>query len=96
MKRSTIVLVIAAVIVGLLGGFLWWGIPTGRLKTELQDTRANADRLSQQLDDVRRQDRQLGAQLATQKTRLEATERDLRLEKEMNNRLHLLVSQGKK
>jgi septal ring factor EnvC (AmiA/AmiB activator) len=88
--------VLVAVIVGLLAGFLWWGIPTGRLETELQDARAGAARLSQQLDDLQKRDRDLAAELKAQKTRLETTERDLRVEKDMNSRLHLLVSQGKK
>ncbi len=96
MNRSPVALVIVAALVGLLGGFLWWGVPTGRLQRELQDVRASAGRLSQQMDDLRSRDQQLEAQLQTQKTRLETTERDLRVEKEMNSRLHLLVSRGKK
>jgi septal ring factor EnvC (AmiA/AmiB activator) len=96
MKSSTIALMIVAAFVGVLGGFLWWGVPTGRLQRELQDLRASSERLSQQIDDLRSRDQQLAAQLQAQKTRLETTERDLRVEKEMNDRLHLLVSQGKK
>ena len=96
MSKSTIAVVLAAVMVGVLAGFLWWGVPTGRLKADLQELRASADRLSQQLDGLRAHDQELAAQLNLQKTRLEATERDLRVEREMNSRLHLLVSQGKK
>lgn len=96
MKRSTIALVIVAVLVGVLGGFLWWGVPIHRLQRELQEVHASADRLAQQMDDFRSRDQQLAAQVQAQKTRLEATERDLRVEHEMNSRLHLLISQGKK
>ena len=96
MSKSMIAVVLVAVMVGVLGGFFWWGVPTGRLKTNLQDVRASADRLSQQLDDLRKHDQELTAQLNLLKTRLETTERDLRVEREMNSRLHLLVSQGKK
>ena len=56
---------------------------------------ASADRPSDQMDDPRRHDHELAAQL-TRKTRLEATERDLHVEREMNGRLHLLLSHGKK
>lgn len=96
MNKSLIAVVLVAVMVGILGGFIWWGVPTGRLKTDLQELQARADRLSQQLDDLRKRDQELAAQLNVQKTRLEATERDLRVEREMNSRLHLLVSRGKK
>jgi uncharacterized protein HemX len=96
MMKSTIGLVIAAVLVGLLVGFLGWGLPTGRLKGEIQALRASSDRLSQQLDAQRAQDQQLAAQLKAQQARLEASERDLQAEKELNSRLHLLISQGKK
>ena len=89
MNKSLIAVVLAAVMVGVLAGFLWWGVPTGRLKADLQELRASTDRLSQQMDDLRRHDQEVA-------TRLEATERDLRAEREMNSRLHLLVSQGKK
>ncbi len=96
MKRSTIVLVIAGSLIGLLGGFLWWGMPARRLTAEVQDTRASAERLAQQLEDLRNRHQELGAQLKAQTTRLEATERDLHTEKEMNSRLHLLVGHGQK
>lgn len=96
MNKSLIAVVLVAVMVGILGGFIWWGVPTGRLKTDLQELQARADRLSQQLDDLRKRDQELAVQLNVQKTRLEATERDLRVEREMNSRLHLLVSRGKK
>jgi uncharacterized protein HemX len=96
MKKWTIALVIVAALVGLLSGFLWWGVPTGRLQRELQEVRASADRLSEQMDNLRSRAEQLAAQIQAQKTRLETAERDLRVEKEMNARLQLLVSRGKK
>jgi len=96
MNKSMMAVVLVAVMVGILGGFIWWGVPTGRLKTDLQELHARADRLSQQLEDLSKRDQELAAQLSVQKTRLEATERDLRVEREMNSRLHLLVSRGKK
>lgn len=96
MKRSTVVFLVAAALVGLLAGFLRWGLPAGRLNAELQDARAAAERLSQELADMRTREQQLAARLQTQETRLESTQRDLRAEKEMNSRLHLLVGKGQK
>jgi uncharacterized protein YlxW (UPF0749 family) len=96
MSKSMIAVILVAVMVGILGGFLWWGVPTRRLQTELRDVRASADRLSQQMDDLQKRDRDLATQLNVQKARLETTERDLRTERAMNSRLHLLVSQGQK
>ena len=96
MNRSTIIVILVAIMVGILAGFLWWGVPTGRLKAELQDLRASAERLAQQVDDLEKRDRDRSAELKAQQARLETTERDLRLEREMNSRLHLLVSRGQK
>jgi hypothetical protein len=42
MAKAATVVALIAVLVGVLGGFLWWGIPTNRLQTELHDTRASA------------------------------------------------------
>lgn len=96
MSKATVVAALIALMIGVAGGFVWWGLPTGRLQGEIRDARGNADRLAQQLDDLRNREQQLAAQLAAQKTRLEAAERDLRTEREMNRRLHLVISQGKK
>ena len=89
MTRAVSATALAALVVGLLIGFLWWGTPTGRLRSELRDTRSNNDRLAQQLEELRAKSERVEAILAT-------TAADLRHEKEMNSQLHLLVSQGRK
>lgn len=89
MNRLTVVVAVVALVLGLLSGFLWWGMPAGRLQTEVGEARARADRLEEQLG-------QLRGQLKTEKARLDAAEKDLSREKAMNQRLQLLVSQGKK
>jgi len=96
MSRSLVVVTLVAVVLGVLVGFLWWGVPTRRIQDELAQVRASADRLSQQMEALQQRERDLSAQLALQKTHLETAERDLKAEREMNSRLHLLVSQGKK
>ena len=80
---------LAALIVGLLAGFLWWGMPTSRLRRELRDAHGDADRLGRQVEELRAKSERVEAVLKT-------TEADLRHEKEMNEQLHLLVSEGKK
>jgi len=96
MNRPLAVVAVVALLIGALAGYLWWGLPSSRLKTELQETQAGDQRLSRQLGELQARTRQLEAQLAEQRTRLEETERDLRAAREMNSRLQLLVSGGKK
>jgi hypothetical protein len=89
MNRLTVIVAVVTLVLGLLAGYLWWGLPGDRLRSEAGDARARADRLEEQLG-------QLRGQLKTEKSRLEAAEADLRREKAMTSRLQLLVSQGKK
>lgn len=89
MNRLAAVTALVALLVGVLAGFLWWGIPTRRLATELTDTQSRADRLERELGELR-------GRLKTEASRLETAEKDLSREKAMNQRLQLLVSQGKK
>ncbi|MGH3118139.1 MAG: hypothetical protein ACRDQ2_13705 [Gaiellales bacterium] len=89
MNRLVIVSALVAAIVGLSAGFLWWGRPTARLQTELSGAQTSADQLTQQVDELRRKNQGLT-------TQLETVQRDLGREREMNSRLHLLVSEGKK
>lgn len=96
MNRLAVGIAAVAVLAGVLSGFVWWGLPTGRLETELREARTSTDRLRQQLDESRMQSQRLEAQLKAEKARLEAAERNLRREKELSARLHLLVSEGKK
>jgi uncharacterized protein HemX len=96
MKAVTVALVVAAAVIGLGAGFLWWGRPTGRLEAQLGELRGNAERLSRDNDELRAREHELAAQLQAQQKRLETAERDLRAEKQMNSQLHLLVGQGRK
>lgn len=96
MNRLLVASVAGAVLVGILVGFLWWGLPTGRLQTELRDARSTVDRLGQQLDELRAENERLQARLKAEQGRLKATESDLRREKETTARLQLLISEGKK
>ena len=96
MNRPVLITAAAAVLVGLLVGFLWWGLPTNRLQTELRGSQAGAERLGQQLEEARAQSRRLEEQLKTEKAQREAEAGELRREKERSARLQELISRGKK
>ena len=95
MNRLMVTSGLIALIVGI-AGFLGSGWRTGKLQTQLQDAQANAVRFEQQLGDLRAEKDQIASQLKVERTRAESTETDLRQEKEMNARLHLIVSEGRK
>ena len=84
-----------ALLVGI-AGFLGSGWRTGQLRTQLQEAQRSAVRFEQQADELRAEKDQIAAQLKAERVRAESTETDLRREREMNARLHLLVSDGRK
>lgn len=89
MNRLVVATALVAVLVGVLGGFVWWGVPARRAQSELRDAQSAAERVGQEASELR-------AQLITEKSRRHTVESDLRTVQEMNSRLHLLVSEGKK
>jgi predicted nucleic acid-binding Zn-ribbon protein len=95
MNRLVVVSGVIALVVGI-AGFLGSGWRTAKLQTELQDARANAVRFEQQVGELSAEKDQIAAQLKAERTHAESTETDLRREKEMNARLHLIVSEGRK
>lgn len=86
---------LVVVLVGI-AGFLGSGWRTGKLQTELHDAQASAVRFEQQVGELRAEKDQIAAQLKAERVRAESTEMDLRREREMNARLHMLVSEGRK
>jgi hypothetical protein len=96
MNRLVVFTAVVAVLVGALAGYLWWGLPSGRLGSELREARSSAEHLGQQLEDMRVQREQFETQLKAEKARRETLETDLKREKAMSARLHGLVSEGKK
>jgi hypothetical protein len=85
MSRFVVVTTLVALLVGVLVGFLWWGMPVRWLQSELGEARTRAERV----DELQAEAQQLEAQL-------KAAEADLGREREMNARLQAIVSQGKK
>lgn len=96
MSRPQVIVAVVALVIGALGGFLWWGLPTERLQGELGQTRERAGGLERQLEEARTQARSVAEQLKSAQDRLGQVEGELRTTKEMNARLQRLVSQGTK
>lgn len=96
MNRVMLGIGFIALLIGGVGGFLGSGWRSGGLQAQLQDAQTNAARFEQQVGELRAQNDQIGAQLKAEQARAQSTETDLRREKEMNARLHLLVSNGRK
>jgi hypothetical protein len=96
MNRVMLGIGLIALLVGGVAGFLGSGWRSGSLQTQLQDAQTKAARFERQVGELRAQNDQIGAQLKTEQARTQSTETDLRREKEMNARLHLLVSNGRK
>lgn len=90
------VIAIVGLLVGVLAGFLWWGLPTQRSQAELRNTRQRVETLERQIEEARTGSRGLGEQLTQLKARLADEEKDLRITKEMNRKLGAMVGRGKK
>lgn len=69
--------------------WLWPGSHSARLQHELHDAQTTVRRLGQEVEELR-------TRLAAERARVEANAADLRREKEMNARLHIIVSEGRK
>jgi predicted nucleic acid-binding Zn-ribbon protein len=96
MNRPLVITAVVAVLIGLLAGFLWWGIPTNRLQAELSGSQANAVRLGREVDEARAERQRLEEQLKAEKAQHAADEAELRRERERSARLQGLISEGRK
>jgi hypothetical protein len=80
------------IVLGVVGSLTW----SGRLGGELDDVRTRTAQLERELKAVRAQNDTIGAELSAEQARAKAISTDLQREKEINMRLHLLVSEGRK
>jgi hypothetical protein len=96
MNRIVLGVGLVAALVGVLAGLLGSGMWSSRLQGQLHEAEARTVRLERQLDELRAENERIGVELTAQRTRVHTTEADLRREQEMNARLHVLVSDGKK
>jgi hypothetical protein len=76
--------------------WFWPGAHSSRLQRDLDDAQLQVRQLVRQVEELKIENTRVQGALATERARVEATAGDLRREKEMNTRLHLLVSEGRK
>jgi CHASE1-domain containing sensor protein len=88
-NRMAVIVGIAALVVGLLAGFLWWGMPTERLQGQLTDARRQAQALERRADEAE-------AKLRAAQDDTKAVEGDLARERERRSRLEVIISEGRK
>lgn len=96
MNKPITIVAVVGLLIGILVGFLWWGMPTQRLQAELGETRKRVEALEKQLDESQAQTRAAQAEVKSMQARLDAMEKDLRLAREQRARLEQMVSHGRK
>ena len=97
MNRTMIMGVAAvALVLGALLGYLGPGFWSDSRQGELKDALEKSTRLERQVTDLRAENDRLAAELKGEQARAQTIASDLQREKEMNMRLHTLVSEGKK
>ena len=96
MKRAVSGIAVIALVLGALVGFVG-SLPWSRARQDaLNDARESTARLERRLNALRAENDRMAAQLKAEHARAQTIAGDLRREREMNMRLHLIVSDGKK
>ncbi|MBI2155097.1 MAG: hypothetical protein HYU24_15560 [Candidatus Rokubacteria bacterium] len=96
MNRPVAIAAIVGLLVGVLVGFLWWGMPTQQMQTELAETRKRADAFERQVAEAQAQSRGVQGELKALETRVKTAEEDLRLERDRRSKLEMILSKGRK
>jgi len=96
MNRMVAVAAVVGLLIGVLAGFLWWGMPTERLQSELREAQRRMSELEGQLAESQAQSRKVEAELKTLQTRLKTAEEDLRGERDRRSKLEMILSKGRK
>lgn len=86
-------LLIVALLVGTLAGYLLWGQRTGQLQSELASTRAQ---LAEQAARTEERQRQAEAKLKQVEAELERMKKDFQSERELRRKYEALLAKGRK
>jgi septal ring factor EnvC (AmiA/AmiB activator) len=95
MNRVMAIAAVVGLLVGVLVGFLSWGVPERRLHADLRQAQERPAALERELEEARRQAGQTAEDLKTLQGRVKELEGDLAREREQRSRLEALVSRGK-
>lgn len=96
MSRTLVIAVVAGLLVGAFGGFLYWGLPAGGLQEDLRQARERPAALERELEDARQQAAKREAELRSVQGRLNEVEGDLVREREERGKLEAVLSRGRK
>ena len=95
MTRTMSGVVVVALVLGGLFGFLG-SLQWDSRHTTLSDALEKTTRLEREVNALRAENGRIAAQLQAEQVRAHTMAGDLQREKDMNMRLHLIVSDGKK
>lgn len=87
--KGVIAIGVVCLLLGVLGGYLYWGPRADRLAGELSELRAGAERATER-------QRQVEEQLKQAEVRVRQLAEDLELERQRRSKLESLVSRGRK
>jgi hypothetical protein len=87
--RGTVALGLGTLAVGVLAGYLMWGLPSRNVTRELNDA-------STQLSEQTRRAEDLQARFAETEAELERAAEGLRRERELREKLEDMVNEGRK
>jgi hypothetical protein len=96
MNRAIVGVAVVALVVGALLGYLGSGLWSGSRQGELKDALDKSARLERQVNDLRAENDRIAGELKGEQARAQTIAADLQREKETNMRLSALVGQGKK
>ena len=96
MNRAVAMAAIVGLLVGVLVGFLWWGMSTQRMQAEFAQARKRAEAQEGQVAEAQAQSRGLQGELKALEARLKTAEEDLRLERDHRSKLEMIRSKGRK
>jgi uncharacterized protein HemX len=85
MKALGVLAAVVGIVLGAVGGYLWWGVPLQRSREEmlaLERQRATAEVANERLKEL--------------ESRLKRTEEALQAEKDRRAKLEFMLSQGRK
>ena len=81
MNRTVTIVGIAALLIGLLAGYLWWGTGTQQLEKQLADARAATQAVGRQLEAAQTEAQKAAEKVKAVEERLAAVEADLSRER---------------